>query len=314
MDAPTIALDGGLFQSAVWKDFQKSLGKEIFETDLFWGVVQTSPILGSYGEVSRGPTQKHIDTQFFGEVCQTIAEKYNFSFLRIEPQQQSFLSGLHASGLNIRKAPFNVQPKETFRVTLHEEETSLAQMKSKTRYNIRLAQKKGIQIKELESQEEEEQLLDILAKTAERKNIQFHSRAYYQQFLRFFTGEKGRTFLALHEGRVLAGSILIFHDETVYYVHGGSSDVGKNKMAPYFLQWEQMRFAKAEGYRYYDFGGVSTQEACSKKKDWQGITRFKQGFAPKTEPILFPGTFDIIFSPFRYHSYGLLSALKKKFL
>lgn len=308
------AQDGGLFQSKIWKEFQEYLGKETFETALFWGVLQRAPLLGLYGEVSRGPDQASLSAEALKSTIVTLARQQKLSLLRIEPQHHSLLTALEKTGLRIRKAPLDAQPKEFLMLSLvKSEEEIFAEMKSKTRYNIRLAEKKGVIVRPIANQDEEMQFLELLSATAKRKNVSFHKKEYYQQFIKFFSQERGVTSVAIKDGKVLAGSTLVFFENTAYYIHGGSSNEGRNVMAPHLLQWEQIRLAKAKNCTQYDFGGVSIQKSVV-GKDWGGVTRFKKGFAPHTESILLPGTYDIIFSPLRYYGYQVLIRIKKLFL
>lgn len=305
--------DGGLFQSDIWKAFQQSLGKEIFETEYFWGTVAQAPFLGRYGEISRGPVQASLDVKKTNTLLQSLAQEKKISFLRVEPQQESLLKDLYKVDVLCKKAPFDVQPREILMLPLTDSEDDIfARMKAKTRYNIRLAQKKGVTIRSVSSKEEVEQFLDLLMATANRKKITFHSREYYRAFIDFFSENKGQTFIAVQNGKVLAGATLVFFERTAYYLHGGSSDEGRNCMAPHLLQWEQIRYAKKISCTQYDFGGI-TKNYALKGKNWTGITRFKEGFAPYVEAVAFPGTYDIIFSPFRYYGYQWAQRVKKIF-
>lgn len=314
MESSLPAPDGGLFQSEVWKEFQVSLGREIFEGELFWGVIEHAPLLGRYGEVSRGPLQERLKPHLLNKTFTALAQKNNLSLIRVEPQHDALLRNLLRSGLRVKKAPLDAQPKEFLMLNLEKSENELlAAMKSKTRYNIRLAEKKGIEVRPFKSNEEKAELLDLFSATAKRKNISFHSRKYYEASIDFFSDERGATFVAVQDGKVLAGSILAFFADTAYYLHGGSSDEGRNAMAPHLLQWEQIRASKAKKCTQYDFGGVSIQHVDS-RKDWRGITRFKTGFAPHTKSLVLPGTYDIIFSPFRYYTYKWLTGIKNIFV
>ncbi len=306
--------DGGLFQSTLWREFQLHLGREIFETPLFWGVVKTAPVLGRYGEASRGPVLETVTSQDLAAAFRELAQEKNLAFLRVEPQYASVAKTLFQTGFLVKKAPIDAQPKEILMLSLQDDEEAIfASMKPKTRYNIRLAQKKNVEVRPLKNEDEESQFLDMLAATAKRKKISFHNREYYRQFIHFFTEEKGTTFVAVKDGIVLAGSTVVFYEETAYYVHGGSSNEGRNAMAPHLLQWEQIRFAKSKGCTQYDFGGVAIQHQ-EKGKDWRGITRFKTGFAPQAKSTIFPGTYDVIFSPLRYFGYQWLVRIKKIFV
>lgn len=80
-------------------------------------------------------------------------------------------------------------------------------------------------------------------------------------------------------------------------------------MAPYLLQWQAMLHAKAAGCEKYDLGGIKTGSSGS----WAGITRFKTGFSTSTEPIKFPGSYDIVINPFRYNLYRILQRIKVLF-
>lgn len=306
--------DGGLFQSGIWKAFQQSLGKQIFETEYFWGTITRAPFLGRYGEVSRGPVQEKLDAKKINILFQGLAQEKNLSFLRVEPQHQSLVENFSDLNILFRKAPFDVQPREILMLPLTDNEDDIfAHMKAKTRYNIRLAQKKGVAVRSVNNKEEVEQFLDLLMATAHRKKITFHSREYYRAFIDFFSENKGQTFIAIQNGKVLAGATLVFFEGTAYYLHGGSSDEGRNCMAPHLLQWEQIRYAKKVGCTQYDFGGI-TKNYALKGKNWTGITRFKEGFAPHVEAVAFPGTYDIIFSPFRYYGYQWVQRIKKVFI
>jgi lipid II:glycine glycyltransferase (peptidoglycan interpeptide bridge formation enzyme) len=78
-------------------------------------------------------------------------------------------------------------------------------------------------------------------------------------------------------------------------------------MATYLLQWRQIQDAKKFGAEGYDFGGVKTK---SRENNWAGITRFKQGFSPKTKVTEFPGAYDVIINPVKYRAYLLIRKLK----
>ena len=197
------------------------------------------------------------------------------------------------------------------------EETWLAQMKQKTRYNIRLAEKQGVIVGFSRAPQDVEIFIELIYATTQRKAIWPHPKAYYRNFFQVFGEPECVLALAEHGGQVLAANLLIFFEGAAYYLHGGSSENGRHLMAPFLLQWESMREAKRRGCTLYNFGGVrihAKDDIRSTKYDsWAGITRFKQGFAPQTTPVVFPGTYDIILSPWQYRVYrGLRFAQKVK--
>ncbi len=301
------AKDGGLFQSPLWKEFQAFQKKTLFEGENFFGVQETISGIGVSGYIPRGPVSISEDTL---KSLSVIGREKKFIFLRVEPESEESVNLLKRQ-CTVVKAPFDVQPKEFLLVPINQtEEVLLANMKSKWRYNIRLAQKNKITVSVANSSEEET-FFALMKATASRKKISFHKENYYRDFVTFFSQRGGELLIAKKDDVVLAGAMIVYWQDTAYYVHGGSSDDGKNFMAPHLLQWEAIRRAKAKGSTQYDFGGVAIQGPAPEGKDWQGITRFKQGFAPFVESTILPGTYDIIFSPTRYTFYKTLLVIRK---
>ncbi len=292
-------LDGGLFQSEAWKGFQEFLGRHIFAGPHFFGTTETAHFLGKLGYVPRGP----VSTEAAQTVGQ-VAQKEGLSALRVEPQTKEVLEALRKT-YTVVKSPFDVQPREFLLMDIAQtEEELLKTMKSKWRYNIRLAEKKNVEVSATRDPQDVAAFLDLMQQTAARKSIRFHPKAYYAKFLEFFAEDVCQLFVAKRNGVVLAGSLLVIYENTAYYLHGGSSDAGRNVMAPHLLQWRQIQYAKMRDCTQYDFGGVAIQHQ-PKNKDWSGITRFKQGFAPTTKSILLPGAYDIIFAPGWYRAYRI---------
>ncbi len=304
-------LDGGLFQSPDWSDFQKYSGKTVWSIDGVSGIEQLLSFgLGHYRYAPRFPG-KSITKELLDKVLRD-AQASRAVFIRIEPQTEELLHAINTSTTNaIHKSPSDVQPREILMLDLTKSEDQLlAQMKQKTRYNIRLAAKHDVTVTATRDQGEQDTFLNLLSQTAARKEIHFHSREYYQKFVEFFSEEQCELMVAKKDNEVLAGLLIFYYQDTAYYLHGGSSDQGRQYMAPYLLQWEAMKRAKECGMTYYDLGGVAIQEPAPTGKDWSGITRFKQGFAPKEKSTLFPGAYDIVINRWRYSLYRLLRSLK----
>ncbi|HLB50941.1 MAG TPA: peptidoglycan bridge formation glycyltransferase FemA/FemB family protein [Patescibacteria group bacterium] len=320
-------------QSEQWLRFQEAVGRETVKiSDKNFsanGIIHRLPIVGSYLYVPRGPliNQQTTDNkeQLTGKMRMVVelAKAKQAKWIRIEPQTKELLEMIKGSvPYKMVKAPHDVQPKEIFVVDiLPGEDELLAAMKSKTRYNIRLAQKKGVKVFVTREEKYRQAFLDLMQRTADRKEITPHSRMYYEKFLTVFPEEMCRLFVAEYEGQVLAANLLIVYGATATYLHGGSGDTHRDAMAPYLLQWEQMRFAKAHGCTHYDFGGVKTvnsqqltanNKQTEDKDSWSGITRFKTGFSPQTAPIIFPGAYDIILHPLSYALYRIVQRIRAK--
>ncbi len=311
-------LEKEFLQSGLWLHFQEASGKKVYplETSSFSGngVVHTLPIVGPYLYLPRGPITEERGAALKVPLQTVIAQAQSIGarFVRIEPENAELLHEIEqVSPYSLHKAPHDMQPKEVFQIDITKsDEELLGAMKPKTRYNIRLAEKKGVRTFTTREKKYQEAFLDLITKTSDRKGITPHPRGYYEKFFTALPEEVCQLFIAEYEDKVLAAHLVIFFDDTATYLHGGSSDFHRDLMAPFLLQWEQIKEAKRRNCSIYDFGGVKIGEEHS---SWAGITRFKTGFSPKTEARVFPGSYDIVLAPLPYTVYRVLQKVKTLF-
>lgn len=224
-------------------------------------------------------------------VLRKLTQAENSVFIRIEPVKQN----LENLGFNKIRSQ---QPQKTLIIDLSKtEEELLKSMHQKTRYNIRLAAKKGVNIRICDNSEEFDLFYDIIKDTYSRKNKKSFSRDYYQSL---FNNELTKIFFAQYQGKIIVANMIVFYGDTVTYVHGGSSDQFKNVMAPYLMQWESIRMAKAKGYQNYDFWGIEDH--------YPGVARFKKGFGGKE--IEYSGAFDLPLNKWWYKVYKIYKKFK----
>lgn len=339
-------------QSEEWLKFQEATGKEVvrISSDGFWanGIIHRLPFVGRYLYVPRGPRisiKYKVSSITYGIAgLIDLAKEKKVKWIRIEPESEELLKSIQEiTDKKVAKAPHDVQPREVLRADISPSEEALfSAMKPKTRYNIRLAEKRGVTVIETREGKHIRAFLDLITATSGRKGITSHPRAYYEKFFQVLPKEMCRLFVAEYEGNVLAANMMIFYGGTATYLHGGSSDAHRDMMAPYLLQWEQMKFAKRAGCALYDFGGVRTEDRgyppageagkisdngeikADKKRSfithhssiitnpWEGITKFKTGFSPSTQTVVFPGAYDIILNPRIYATYRAAEYLNKK--
>jgi lipid II:glycine glycyltransferase (peptidoglycan interpeptide bridge formation enzyme) len=181
-------------------------------------------------------------------------------------------------------SPHNIQPPRTIIIDIKEsEENILARMKQKTRYNIRLAEKKGVTVRPWDDMESFHKMMLL---TGNRDGFGVHTREYYQRaYDLLHPRQMGELLLAEHQGKPLAALFVARNGNRAYYLYGASTDEERNRMPTYLLQWEAMKWAKARGCDEYDLWGVpdeeeSTLEAIFEKRNdglW-GVYRFKRGF------------------------------------
>ena len=287
-------LSGAFLQSNEWAIFQEAVGVQVTSALGMKMFFVALPFGLRYGYA---PRVELSDTTLDGLI--RAAQKEHAVFLRVEP-----ITPL-AVPRRFRKVRDN-QPRVTRVVDLSvSEEALLAEMKQKTRYNIRLAAKHEVVVSEATGQWGVRRFLKLLAKTQERQEFSAHAPEYYETLLNVLKPAseipskercEARLFVARFLGKVRAANIVLTFGDTVTYLHGASSEKDREVMAPYLLQWHTMRWAKKYGFHRYDFWGVAPEGV--KNHPLAGVTRFKEGFGGET--VHYPGTFELSLRPFWY--------------
>ena len=365
-------------QSWEWGEFQKSLGRKIWrigivEDESLSGdksenikyqisnikfnllavaliVKQDLPFGRSYFYCPRGPVIKLSNIKYqesnildflFREI-KKIGKKERGLFLRIDPpigcnrREQACLF----STIRIKKSPNEVQPRNTLILDITKsEEELLKEMKQKTRYNIRLAERKGIKILNYESgimnqecfRKQFDKFWELVKETSQRDKFGSHSKNYYWKMLEIRAQDtrsnnqkninnqaaknkkylQAKLYLAEYDHKIIAANIVLYFGDMAVYLHGASSNKYRNVMAPYFLQWRQIMDAKKAGCKRYDFWGVSSDTECSQRGhsvSWGGITKFKKGFGGYEKNYI--GAYDLIFDNIGYPIYGFMRKIK----
>ncbi len=306
-------------QSFVWGEFQKSLGKKIkrlyIEHD---GALQAlcqiqfepRPFVGGYWFAPKGPVFSAAGARNAEQVLQALrafASKnlQEAVFLRLEPMILSMALEI-PSGWE-RKTSLN--PSSTRRLDLHQTEKEILEgMHQKTRYNIRISEKKNVKT-HLGSKKDLGDFLDIMKETAARGQFTQHDDAYLKKTFAFLSEKNiAKLRLASFEKKMIAGQIEIWSGDTVTYLYGASSSSMRSLMAPYALHWAAIQEAKEAKMHWYDFWGENPEDEASidYKKSWKGISRYKKGFGG--EHLEYIGTID---TPIRKTIYRILRRLRR---
>ncbi|MBU4284709.1 peptidoglycan bridge formation glycyltransferase FemA/FemB family protein [Patescibacteria group bacterium] len=304
-------------QSNEWADFQKRLGRNVWQIDGINVIEHKLPMNKSYfysprlcpsdcllrrsgceGRVGGQamPTGRQARLQSFVDRIKKIAEQENAIFFKLEPEEDIDKDLLKEFGFIKSK---NIQPLKTIILDITKSEQEiLNQMHSKMRYNIGLAQKKGIILRTGNNQHDFEEFWRLTLKTGKRDGFRHYAKEYYKEILEI-PGVK--LFLAELNGKIIVANIVVFYKQRAIYLHGASDYKYRNLMAAPLLQWHQILEAKKAGCIEYDFWGIDEIK-------WPGVTRFKKCFGGKE--ITYPGAFDLIFQPIWYRIYKIA----KKFL
>jgi lipid II:glycine glycyltransferase (peptidoglycan interpeptide bridge formation enzyme) len=267
--------------------------------------------LGRVAYVPKGPVVDWADvaqTRQLVSVLDEAAQSRGAVILTVEPDLQD--SPGHRdrlSALGFRPSSFGaVQPRRTLIVDITaDEDNVLLAMKSKTRYNIRLAGRKGVTVREGDPGDVST-FNALLAATAERADFGIHPPGYYEAAYRLFVRRGwARLLLAEVEGDTVAGVMVFALPPRSWYLYGASISAHREKMPTYLLQWEAMRWSKGIGCRSYDLWGIPDEEVVvledqfTKRSDglW-GVYRFKRGFGG--ELVRSVGAWDRVYAPLRY--------------
>jgi lipid II:glycine glycyltransferase (peptidoglycan interpeptide bridge formation enzyme) len=177
------------------------------------------------------------------------------------------------------------------------EEEMLAGMKSKTRYNIRLAGRRGVQV---QPSDDFETFYDLYLDTSIRDDFLIRPQSYYLAVMERMQGSGlGQLLMADVGGEIVAGVFLFRFGSTAWYFYGASSDQHRRDMPAYLLQWEAMRWAKAQGCSTYDWWGAP-DELDEDDRMW-GVYRFKKGFGGQFTRWI--GAWDFAPRPRFYRTY-----------
>jgi len=203
--------------------------------------------------------------------------------------------------------------KYTFQLDLQKtEEQLLADMKPKTRYNIRVAQKHGVEIIKDNSPEAFEEYLKLTAETTKRQKFYAHTADYHRQMWETMrSSDIAHLFLAKYQGQALAAYIFFIFNKILYYPYGASTREYREVMPTYALFWEAIKFGQKMGCKLFDMWG-SLGPNPNPKDPWYGFHQFKEGFG--AELVEFIGTYDLVINPTLYKLFNFVNALRWKFL
>jgi peptidoglycan pentaglycine glycine transferase (the first glycine) len=270
--------------------------------------------LGRLAYVPRGPLVDWADGELVAALLAALdrtARSRGAIVLTVEPDlpdEAAHRERLRALGF--RPAPFGgIQPRRTLVVDISPDEGEiLAAMKSKTRYNVRLAGRKGVSVRGA-GEGDLPAFNALMAMTAARDRFGVHAPAYYEAAYRLFVPRGwARLLLAEVEGGAVAGLMAFALPPRAWYFYGASGDAHREKMPTYLLQWEAMRWARSLCCTTYDLWGVPDEdeqtleaEFTQRRDGLWGVYRFKRGFGGQL--VRSVGAWDRVYAPLRYQLY-----------
>jgi len=264
-------------------------------------LIRTLPYgAGKLAYVPKGPVLDYTNQALVSEMLQALlalAKEEKVISLKIEPElleSPTVRQQLEDHGLRPAQP---VQMRSTIWVDLSAgEEELLARQKQKTRYNIRLAERKGVTVR-AGSPDEIRDWYRMYVATSSRDTFTIRDEAYYRLVMDVMEPRgMAKLLLAHHEGELLAGVIVFCFGQVAQYMYGASSNSKRNLMAPYLAQWEGMRWAKSRGVSTYDLWGIP--DHLEENEELWGVYRHKRGYGG--EMVRYVGAFDMVRSPLQH--------------
>jgi len=294
---------GHPLQSWEWGEFRKEAGNEVVRFS--FGQVTLHKIPGinyKVGAFIKGPTP----TAKMLYELKDFAKKNYLIFIKLEPayvktsarQAQQVIDLLKKNGCVPGKTLFT---PTTFWIDLTKSEDELMKnFHPKTRYNIRYAQKKGVDVVEDNSKKAFDKYIELMRETVERQGFYAHTERYHRLMWKNLNEERrtkneepiAKLLTAIYRGKIITTWIVFVWKDFLYYPYGASSDKYKNVMANNLMMWEAIRYGKKLGLKTFDLWG---------REPGKGFTKFKEGYNPKV--VEFLGTWDLVIDKSKYNLY-----------
>lgn len=235
----------------------------------------------------RGPICDENDEETFSELIKkadVLAKKYNAFMLKIDPDilqiNEDFKNIARKNGFKVAGKIKDVnqllQPRYVFRLNIKgkTEDEVFNSFHSKTRYNIRLASKRGVILKE-GTREDLDAFKEIMDVTGARDGFYIRSKEYFELIYDNMMPDNIKLMFAEYNGEKIACVMNIFYGNKEWYLYGGSLNKYRNLMPNYLLQWEMIKKAIQDKCDVYDFRGIC---ALDNEHRNEGLYRFKKGF------------------------------------
>lgn len=257
----------------------------------------------------RGPVLDTQDRRLVREFCAHLretAKKHRAILLKIDPpipvEDTTSEANLRAAGFRpVRTGGFGgTQPKCVMQLDLDKSPDALmASFKPKWRYNIRLAERKGVSVRLDCEKSDLKPFYELLLETAKRDGFLVRGFQYFQDMWDCLVPPGFmRLALAYYDGQPIAGAIAYRFGDKAWYTYGASSNKHRNVMPNHLVQWTLIRWAQESGCKWYDFRGVSPRRNGELDEHLRGLNRFKEGFSPRF--VEYIGEYDLVLSPFLY--------------
>jgi len=236
-----------------------------------------------------------------------LAKSHSAILFKIDPpipvEDEASASNLMGSGfrpLGDASGFGGTQPKCVMQLDIDKEPDALmAELKPKARYNIRLAERKGVTVRQAVDMGDLRRFYDLLLETASRDKFLVRGYGYFETLWETLAPPGyARLFIAEYKSEPIAGALCFYFGSRCWYTYGASSNSHRNVMPNHLMQWRAIEHARSLGVTIYDFRGVSPRRGPSPDDHLQGLNRFKEGFGARY--VEYVGEYDLPFSTAMY--------------
>lgn len=267
---------------------------------------------------SRGPVCDPKDIETINKLVKeayALAKKYNAFCLKFDPQiiydenleKMYKQNGYKTSG----KKPDHdrlIQPlyEAVLDIENKTEEELMKGFAEKTRYNIRLSKRKGVEVYYSRKEEDLKAFYELYKITCTRDKIGCRDYEYFKRMLEAFDEEHLKIYIARHEDTILSAAIAVTYGTEMFYLYGASSNEKRNLMPNYAMQWEMIKWGLEKNCKTYNFGGVIYLDKNN------GLYKFKTGFVREKGLLKYIGEVDKVYNGFIYFGYTKVLPILKK--
>lgn len=308
--------ESSFLQTDLWASFRESLGWHAHKVDQVLVLERSLPGGRTFLYSPELYAKPELLLTFLPDLYK-IAHRRKSIFFRLELLVDStemlaeqWLAALTYTGF--KKSFESVQPEDRQIVPLSTEEGVLRQMKQKGRYNVRLAEKSGIMVRESTVKTldiDVDIFYSLFQQTGKRDKFSIRPKSYFIELCRLlYQHHCGRLFIAFYENEPVGAAIITLHEGTASYLYGASGDLHRNKMGPYAIHWAAMQWAMSQDAKLYDLLAIRPEGTM--KHAYDGITRFKEQFGGQAVHLL--GSWDLPFNSSWYTLFSIIERVRRR--
>lgn len=315
-------------QSWAWGEFKRFFGAEVERV----GVFEDGKMVDAFQVVFSKLPKLSLTVGYAGKcslkyvevfpILKDIAKKHNAIFIKTEPNvfrnvdietgnvedNETFNHTkffLQENGAKLGKPLFT---QYDFHLNLqHSEDELMANFHSKTRYNTRLANRKGVTVIENTSVEGMKNYVRLMEETTARQGFYNHNETYFLKLFDFFPKNRIAILEAHYEKKILTVWVLFNFNGNLYYPYGASSNENRNVMPNNLVMWNAIKYGKKYNCTNFDLWGCLGPEP-DKSDSWYGFHRFKAGYNPQL--VEYIGTYDFVYKPFLYKMFNIADKIR----